>query len=672
MPPHPELPQSISRRRVAFIIGGLLLMLLLIGQSALGAASRAIIPPPPSRSTDFDRQLTNLLAEVGTTGRMRVIVGLAVATRPEGVLSGPAAIDAQRRAIARAQDAVRARLAALPATVSHTYTIIPALAATVDAAGLQALAAAPEVVSIGRDRPVPPLMDQSNKIIGAPAAWASGYTGSGQTVAVLDTGVDKNHPFLAGQVIAEACFSTTEATYSSSSLCPGGVASSTAPDAGEDCGSIDGCSHGTHVAGTIAGKATSVNYGGESVTISGVAPEAKLIAIQVFSRFDSDSYCGIGSSPCILSWSSDQIAALEHVYSLRNSYAIASINMSLGGGQFFTNCDNDPDNQATRVIIDQLRSVNIATVIASGNEAFTASIGAPACISSAVSVGATTTQRSGPADRVASFSNSASFLSLLAPGGGILSSVVGGYAVYDGTSMATPHVAGAWAVLKQAVPGGSVSTILTALQQTGASITDSRNGITKPRIQIDAALATLASQATATPTATSTPTVTPTIPTTQTPLPTPTIEPGAAPTVYINYLDGAPGSSFLVEGYNFTPGATLELRINDLRMSSAITVDQDGRFRLLLATLPEAMQGYYEIIVTEQGSPYPEPTLAPYPAPFGGGGYVGVASDNSGQNGYSLVSGGIVRVAPPNAPAPLAVPDTISTMRYIFLPAVER
>jgi hypothetical protein len=212
-------------------------------------------------------------------------------------------------------------------------------------------------------------------------------------------------------------------------------------------------------------------------------------------------------------------------------------------------------------------------------------------------------------------------------------------------------------------------------------ITDSRNGITKARIQIDAALVQLLSQATATPTVTSTPvatatptvtstpTATPTIPTTQTPIPTPTTQPGGAPTVYINYLDGAPGSSFLVEGFNFPPGVTLELRINDVLVSNAITTDQDGRFTLLLATLPEAETGYYEIVVSEQGSPYPYPTPVPYPAPSGLG---TVTSTTSGKSGYQLLATASLREVPVGAPAPLEVPPSISTTRYIFLPAVQR
>jgi subtilisin family serine protease len=89
---------------------------------------------------------------------------------------------------------------------------------------------------------------------------------------------------------------------------------------------------------------------------------------------------------------------------------------------------------------------------------------------------------------VSSFSDSASFLTLLAPGQYIYSSVPGGgFATMMGTSMATPHVAGAWAVLKFARPSATVDQTLYALSATGKPITDPRNGITKPRIRLNTA-----------------------------------------------------------------------------------------------------------------------------------------------------------------------------------------
>ncbi|UCG06665.1 MAG: S8 family serine peptidase, partial [Desulfobacterales bacterium] len=190
---------------------------------------------------------------------------------------------------------------------------------------------------------------------------------------------------------------------------------------------IYGCDHGTHVAGVAAG----LNAVSRDPTFDGVAKGADIIAIQVFSKF-TGSNCSPLPSPCALSWISDQIQGLERVYALRNTYKIAAVNMSLGGGRYTSPCDSQPH----KAIIDNLRSSGIATVIASGNNGYTDALSSPACISTAVSVGATEKD-----DDVASFSNSATFLDLLAPGVSIRSSVPNtktSYARFSGTSMAAP------------------------------------------------------------------------------------------------------------------------------------------------------------------------------------------------------------------------------------------
>ncbi len=180
---------------------------------------------------------------------------------------------------------------------------------------------------------------------------------------------------------------------------------------------------------------------------------------------------------------------------LSGTMNVASANMSLGGGQYFAHCD--VQQAPIKAAIDNLRSVKVATIIASGNSDYSDSMGSPACISTAISVGSTGDGSFGATtDTVSSFSNSVGFLNLLAPGQWIESSVLNGlYDDLQGTSMAAPHVAGAWAVLKQRKPDATVTEVLNALVTTGLPVTDTRNNITKPRIKVDAAVLALASTA---------------------------------------------------------------------------------------------------------------------------------------------------------------------------------
>src|SRR5262249_27109360 len=105
------------------------------------------------------------------------------------------------------------------------FDITPGFAINATPAQIEALAADDRVVTIEIDRIGKPQLIQSVPLIGMPAAYQAGATGSGWTVAVLDTGVETTHTFLAGKTIAEACFSTTQGTLGSGgslSLCPGG------------------------------------------------------------------------------------------------------------------------------------------------------------------------------------------------------------------------------------------------------------------------------------------------------------------------------------------------------------------------------------------------------------------------------------------------------------------
>jgi subtilisin family serine protease len=371
-------------------------------------------------------------------------------------------------------------------SVETQFQYVPALVMNANKFLLTQIKLNPLVKTVLLDQAVPLALTESIPLIGADKVWQRGYKGSGQTVAIIDSGVDGTHPALAGKVVAEACFSTTYSSVGSSSLCPNGKDEQIGPGSAVPCEEITGCDHGTHVAGIATANGD----------VKGVAPEAKIIAIQVSSRFDNNTLCG--NLPCLLIYFSDVLRALEHVLSLSNQGIVtASANLSIGGGYYSSPCDDEIPPLTE--IIDNLRQLGVATVVASGNGWDGYSMSLPACISSAISVGATCDVESsdptydqvcpGGKDSVALFSNSADFLDLLAPGMWINSTVPGGgIGTKGGTSMSTPFITGAWALLKSAKPDATVEEILTILQDTGKPILDKRNDLTKPRIQLDAAM----------------------------------------------------------------------------------------------------------------------------------------------------------------------------------------
>jgi hypothetical protein len=191
------------------------------------------------------------------------------------------------------------------------------------------------------------------------------------------------------------------------------------------------------------------------------------------------------------------------VYSLRSTYRIAAANMSLGGAAYTGYCDNTGDGSVNATYltswINSLRSVNIATVVATGNSGYTNGTGRPACISNATSVGNTTYDSGYDAvfgnawdGKAWTGSNSDTTVDLLAPGTDICSAVpawldANGDGIdcgYIGTSMASPQVAGAMAVLRHYRPSATVTALETALRGSGPAVYDSRNGISRTRINV--------------------------------------------------------------------------------------------------------------------------------------------------------------------------------------------
>jgi subtilisin len=471
---------SAGRFLMSFIALGISLAVL---SSAIGA-SAPLVPQV-------------LMQRAQRDGEVRVIVRLNTDQTPATSLQSDAARSQHRAGIRTARDAVRASLRAVPHRVVREFEDIPFVALEVGMDGLQTLESmSGGVAEVLEDKLHRPFLAQSVPLVQADQAWAGTFAGTpldatGTVVAILDTGVDKTHPFLSGKVVDEACFSTTFAPDHATGVCPGGLPSSFASGSAMPCNVLPDCEHGTHVAGIAAGDGQN----GAVAAFSGVAKGADIMPVQVFSRFVNPTCASVGipSSPCALAYDSDIMAGLQRVYDQRAVLSIAAVNMSLGGETFSRRCDSDP----LKPVVDLLRSANIATVIASGNDGEPRKISSPGCISSAVSVGSTDDGSFGTtADTGSFFSNSASFLSLLAPGQWITSSIPGGiFDTFRGTSMATPHVTGAFAILKEAAPTATVSQMLSALQKTGLPVRDTRSGggIAKPRIRIVDALGQLPS-----------------------------------------------------------------------------------------------------------------------------------------------------------------------------------
>jgi hypothetical protein len=356
------------------------------------------------------------------------------------------------RAITSARAGIARQLAAAGVSNVRNLGSLPYVALEVTARQLDALLATGLVRGVGENGEVHATLMDSVPLVAGPAAWALGARGAGKAVVVVDSGVESSHPFFGGRVVRGVCSATD---------C--GTSIVDRPGAGEP---NPGCYHGTHVAGIAAGNGASV---------AGVAPEASLISLRVFE---------CNSVP----WDY-LIRGLDYVFTtLRSDYDIASVNMSMGNGtEYGSACDGvNVTYQAVAAAVDNLRGAGIATIVATGNEGYRAGISVPACINNAVAVGSTT-----KSDGLSPFSNSGPNVDVLAPGSSKYSSLLGGsFGELSGTSMATPHVAGAFAAIRSKLPNATVSQIEQALETTGRAVGDG-GGISRPRIDIEAALRAL-------------------------------------------------------------------------------------------------------------------------------------------------------------------------------------
>ncbi|MFE9613012.1 S8 family serine peptidase [Streptomyces sp. NPDC006012] len=287
---------------------------------------------------------------------------------------------------------------------------------------------APGVASVALDRVVTAALDVSVPQIGAPGMWKAGFDGTGVKIAVLDTGIDSGHQDLAGRIVAQQNFSTDDDV-------------------------LDHNGHGTHVASTAAGTGAASDS-----KYKGVAPGARLINGKVLNA------AGSGLT-------SEILAGME--------WAVAQgadvVNMSLGAPD---EPGTDPLEEAVDALSDQA-----LFVIAAGNSGSAAgTVGSPGVAEDALTVGAVD-----KLDQLAGFSSRGPRWDggvkpdVTAPGVGITAAAAEGtrpddphpapgYVTLSGTSMATPHVTGAAALLMQQHPdfsGAQIKALLTGSAKPG-------------------------------------------------------------------------------------------------------------------------------------------------------------------------------------------------------------
>jgi hypothetical protein len=241
----------------------------------------AMLLAPPLQATILPIG-TGVQRQLETTGQAQVIINLH---DPVSIYANSAT---RTTAIAQAQSLVLAQLSINDFKLKHQYSHVPALAGTITQEALTILQAHPQVLSIQLDAPVMTALTEGISYVNADKIHGLRYTGQGITVAVLDSGIDTDHPDLADAIVAQHCF-TEQA-------CPpyGTNEGSSAEDDHKE-------SHGTHVSGIITSDGIKAPRG--------IAPDVKIVAVKVVGHKGGTSSDMVASTqhPCVAAgdWSSE-------------------------------------------------------------------------------------------------------------------------------------------------------------------------------------------------------------------------------------------------------------------------------------------------------------------------------------------------------------------------------
>ncbi len=346
-----------------------------------------------------------------------------------------------------ANDKVKAKGKLKDLRLIYSYSTINAFSGNISLQGLQKLQNDPAVDKIVLARKVNAGLTNSVPLINADDVWGiqangNNITGKGQTICIIDTGIDYTHESLGNCTLANLTARKCKVISGTDFV-------------NHDSDPMDDNNHGTHVAGIAAANGS----------IFGVAKGANIVAIKALDSGGSGS-------------DADVIAGIDWCTNNATLLNISVISMSLGDGENYTssNCPTTMDTSMQNAVNNGL-----TVVVASGNEGKTNGINYPACSPYAISVGA-----SDNSDVIASFSDTSSLLKIVAPGSSITSVKRGGGTLtLSGTSMATPHVAGVAALIYQYEKevnnrSATRSEVLSLITRSNVSVAS--GGLSFPRI----------------------------------------------------------------------------------------------------------------------------------------------------------------------------------------------
>ena len=321
-----------------------------------------------------------------------------------------------------------------------------------------------------------------------------GFTGKGTYVAILDTGLDSSDSDYGGRVKYEKCYSTNytggwtnpdDGSIFYKSPCKDSAATANSAEP-SDARYQYNFNHGSHVAGIAAGE-------------GGMAPDANIIAVQVFTEeADCTDSTGMNCTFTTTAFWSDLAKGMEYVYKLVKDKGlnVAAVNMSIGSGGFSSACDDSQtaSGQLLNKYMKLLRNAGVSSVVAAGNENMNGQICFPACLSNAFAVGALGKGNSpliaSPSDGWNGGSNHSKLVDIMAPGTELLSTMypssffkdyepfnctADGHCYMSGTSMATPVVTGALALVRQAFPNETAAGYETYLQKLSTHTVNKRS-----------------------------------------------------------------------------------------------------------------------------------------------------------------------------------------------------